>query len=264
MNSTRLFAIPCAPATTCPDARYSVPPPKSRTAPPASVIRSDRGGAGASDPLRGVVEILEDPEVDLHEALLTDGEAGRKERARKILATRDLKPRTIEKGPFPSNRSEQLLAEWIVDDSRDDVVSGGPSRARPGRRHRDREDRKPVDEVGRAVERVDDPADGAAGIGGGRLLGEDAVVGVTGADRLHHRRLGFPVHGGDEVVLALQRVRDRAAGAVRLHHDRGAGARRLDRGLQKILMLAHAAAPRRIRVTPADATCCRSSASARC
>jgi hypothetical protein len=62
-----------------------------------------------------------------------------------------------------------------------------------------------VDEVGRAVERIDDPDVLAVlrAVFAARLLGEDAVAGVGGQQRLDDRSLGRAVDLGDEVVRAL-------------------------------------------------------------
>ena len=64
-----------------------------------------------------------------------------------------------------------------------------------------------MQEVGRAVERVDDPdVLGVEVLVAARaFLGEDRVVGVGGVDRLDDRALGLAVDLADEVLRSLHR-----------------------------------------------------------
>ena len=73
-------------------------------------------------------------------------------------------------------------------------------------RDRDRPVRQAVQEVGGAVERVDDPAivRRAAGLDAA-LLHDEAVVGAAALELLLDHVLGPPVGGGDEVAGPLDR-----------------------------------------------------------
>ena len=91
--------------------------------------------------------------------------------------------------------------------------------------------RDAVQEVGGAVERIDDPAVAliAAGVGAA-FLAEEAVVGPRLGQFAAHDLLGAPVGGGDEIARALHRdlqvldlaeiALEAAAGAIGgLDHD---------------------------------------------
>ena len=70
----------------------------------------------------------------------------------------------------------------------------------------DREMRNAVQEIGGAVERIDDPAMGLVGAGASAaFLAEEAVFGPRLGEFLAHDFFGAPVGGGDEIARALQR-----------------------------------------------------------
>ena len=90
------------------------------------------------------------------------------------------------------------------------------------------EDRQAVGVVGRAVERVDDPAPARAPTPGAALLGEDPVLRECGEQARDDQLLGARVHLGHEVggaalvrdvprslELALEEVTGRARGVDR-------------------------------------------------
>ena len=66
-------------------------------------------------------------------------------------------------------------------------------------RHADRPGREAVEEVDRAVERVDDPAPAAGGLGARALLGHQPVIGRSRASSSRIVPLGLPIGVGDEV-----------------------------------------------------------------
>jgi hypothetical protein len=88
-------------------------------------------------------------------------------------------------------------------------------------RDRHREVREAVQEVGGAVERVDDPQPVALAVGAA-FLGQHRVVRVRLADGVHDLGLGAAVHVGDEVVAPLARHLQRV-GTVEVAHDEVAG-----------------------------------------
>ena len=67
---------------------------------------------------------------------------------------------------------------------------------------RNAKDRKAVQEIGRAVQRINDPDDVRFATGT-RFLGEDGVLGVVPANGLDDRSLGRTVRFTDEVVVTL-------------------------------------------------------------
>lgn len=82
---------------------------------------------------------------------------------------------------------------------------------------------KAMDEVCRAVERIDDPQEFGVGFVAARLFGQDAVAGIDFAQGFDDGRFGGAVDLGDEVVLLLDADLDLAeveAGAA----DHAAGA----------------------------------------
>jgi len=89
-----------------------------------------------------------------------------------------------------------------------------------------------VGEVGRAVQRVQNPAD----IRGARvvppLLREDAVGGKAGADALHEQGLRAAVPVGDQVDDSL--VVNRPGAGLKLPQERARGAGGLNGGRQDI------------------------------
>ena len=66
--------------------------------------------------------------------------------------------------------------------------------------------RDAVQEIGGAVERIDDPAVGLVGAGvRAAFLAEEAVIGPRLGEVLAHDLLGAAVGGGDEIARSLQR-----------------------------------------------------------
>jgi hypothetical protein len=101
-------------------------------------------------------------------------------------------------------------------------------------RDRDAILRKTVDEIGGAVERVDDPA--VLGIRHRKipgLLAQHRVVGVGLAQDLDDRCFRGAVDLGDEVVLALGADLQRTSVQRRAIDDAAGAARRLDRRVEQ-------------------------------
>src|SRR5262245_23816225 len=108
--------------------------------------------------------------------VLAEREAGPDERAleRHLLAHAD--PASIELCAVAARGREQLLPHRIVDDAVLETAAVLD-------RDRDREDREPVQEVGRAVEGIDDP-DELVAAAASALLAEKTMVGMRPADGL--------------------------------------------------------------------------------
>ena len=105
----------------------------------------------------------------------------------------------VEEGALAALGDEHLVGDRIVDQAGDD----GAVALQPDR---DGELRNAVQEIGGAVERIDDPGVGPVGaFVPAAFLAEEAVararLGKFGAQRL----LGLAVGGGDEIARALER-----------------------------------------------------------
>ncbi len=119
-------------------------------------------------------------------------EAGRDQRQRQVLAVAAADRATVEGGPAPAGGGEQLAEHRRVHGADEDPVGiGGGDRRRPVV--------EAVDEVGRAVDRVDVPRDARRPGVGGALLADDGVVRAGGRDPGDDRRLGGAVVGRDEI-----------------------------------------------------------------
>ena len=130
----------------------------------------------------------------------------------------------VEEGALAAFGDEQIVIGGIIDQAGDD-------RAAALERDRDREVRNAVQEIGRAVERVDDPAMGlVAAFVRAAFLAEEAVIGPRLGELFAHDLLGALVGRGDEIARALERdlqlldlaeiALEAAAGAVRrFDHD---------------------------------------------
>src|SRR4029453_2243581 len=83
------------------------------------------------------------------------------------------------------------------------VDHGGDDLALALEADRDGEVRHAVQEVGRAVERIDDPAVAAVALGLAAFLAEEAVLGAGTRELGAQRALGLDVGVADEVAWAL-------------------------------------------------------------
>ena len=130
----------------------------------------------------------------------------------------------VEERALAAFGDEQLVVRRIVGHAGDD-------RAVAFERDGDGEMRDAVQEIGGAVERIDDPAVGLVGaVADAAFLAEEAVIRPRLGKFLAHDFLGAAVGGGDEVARPLDRdlevldlaevALEAAAGAVRgLDHD---------------------------------------------
>ena len=111
----------------------------------------------------------------------------------------DAQPLVVEEGALAALGDEQLVGDRIVDQAGDD-------RALALERDRDRELRDAVQEVGGAVERIDDPGVGLVGaLVPAAFLAEEAVARPRLGKFVAQRLLGAAVGGGDEIGRALER-----------------------------------------------------------
>ena len=123
------------------------------------------------------------------------GEAGADERAFQPGPGADPHAPPVHLGAATASRGEQLLAAGVVDDAHLELVAD-----LQGDRHR--EHGKAVQEIGGAVERVDDPHELVARVVPA-FLGQEAVVRIALADAVDDRRFRGEVHLGHELVARL-------------------------------------------------------------
>src|SRR4029450_7713035 len=108
-------------------------------------------------------------------------------------------PLVVEEGALAALGGEKLVGDRIVDEPRD-------HRAFPLEPDRDRKVRNAVEEVQRAVERIDDPAVGlVAAFARAAFLAEKAVARPRMLELLAQDLLGALVGGGDEIRWPLER-----------------------------------------------------------
>src|SRR5205814_7272187 len=111
----------------------------------------------------------------------------------------DAQPPIVEERTLAALAGIKLVGRRIVDHARDD-------RAFALEPDRDRELRNPVEEIGRAVERIDDPGVGfVAALPAAALLAQESVAGPRLRQFHVQDLLGPTVGRGDEIARPLQR-----------------------------------------------------------
>src|SRR6185369_9963926 len=104
----------------------------------------------------------------------------------------------VEKGALAALGGEQVVVRRVVD-------KAGNDRAFALKRDRDGEVRDAVQEIGGAVERVDDPGMGLVGaVMASAFLAQKAVAGTRLREFLAQNFLSAPVGGGDEIGRSLE------------------------------------------------------------
>src|SRR5436305_15028308 len=157
----------------------------------------ERRGAAAADGLDAEERLAEGGEVEIEGRMGAEGIAGGEERPLEPAQCRNPHRPTIPGRPGARRGGEDVFPLRVVDHP-------GEELAPPPAGDRNAVDRQPLEEVGGAVERIDDPFTAAAPAGARpALLGEDPVVGMAGENGADDRLLALLVGPGDEVVLAL-------------------------------------------------------------
>ena len=154
-------------------------------------------------------------------AVPTEGEAGADQRLAELATGGHPEAAVVEIGADAFFGPEHLVAGRLVDQPGNDLAIAFE-------RDRDRKMRDPVQEIGGAVERVDDPAVVWIGSFGRALFLEQQTIAGAGAQQLGLQcALGAQIGGRDEIARALDRdlqLLDFAEIAVE-------GAGRLERGV---------------------------------
>src|SRR5258708_19316861 len=150
---------------------------------------------------------------------LLERRGGGAEAVLQLLALTSPNAAVVQEGAAPMRSREQLVPRRVVDHAVRELAAVLDS-------DRNAILRKAVDEIGGAVERIDDPPVFLLPrLNQPRLCGENAVVGIGFLHHLDDRRLGRAVDLGDEIVGAL-RLDLQAAAVERGAIDDRAGAAR--------------------------------------
>jgi len=170
-------------------------------------------------------------------------DAGRDQRAREVRVRRDAEAGPVEPCPAPLLGDERLVLRGVEHHPGDDAAAA-LERDRYG------EMRNAVDEVGRAVERIDDVP---VGVGTGSawrrsaLLADEPTAGVRAEQGALERLLGLEVRGGDEIRRALEVDLELGTPAEVVHQPFARAARRthhrrqLGRGVEHRRLMPHPA-----------------------
>src|SRR5215469_4010287 len=167
--------------------------PVAVVAPRRDIGKVERGGAGTPDAGDLAHHRRQGCKIARMVAALAEGDTGADHGIAEVAPRRDAKAPVVEIGAHPLLRPEHLVARRLIDDAGDDLAL-----ALQG--DRDAEMRDAVEEVERAVERIDKPA--MLAVGADRLaalLHEEAEARARllqlGADQF----LGLEVGRGDEI-----------------------------------------------------------------
>ena len=185
------------------------------------IAQVDRGGARTPDAGGAAEHLVQHREVGTHLlAGAAEREAGTDERLGQLVAAADAYAPAVELCAVAARCGEEFLAHRVVDDAvfhaAFDLYAD-----------RDGEYRETVQEIRRAVERVDDP-DGLRFPLHTAFLCEDGVVGIVLVDDLDHGAFRGAIGVADVIVVAFlldlqlvevgQVAHQRTARAPRGHH----------------------------------------------
>src|SRR5436190_11160531 len=179
----------------------------------------ERRGARAAYAGAGPHHRLELARIKIEARHFLERKAGADERITETRQGGNADTAVVEEGAAALGRCEKLVARRVVDHR---------MRERAAMPDADRHAvlRKAMDEVGRAVERIDDPHVLRVGVRRARLLGEQPVIRVRLAHDLDDRFLRRVIHLRDEVLGALRRDAQPSAVQRRAVDDRARAARR--------------------------------------
>jgi hypothetical protein len=195
--------------------------PEAVEPPGRDVAEIQRGCARAPYAGRVLDDLAQHLQVGFHlDVGVAERKPGAYQRPLEITLPADANAAAVELGAGAARGGEEFLAHGIVDDA---VLHPAVHL----HANRNREHGETVQEVGGAVERIDDP-DRIRVAARARLLGEDGVVRVVLVDRLYDFPFRRPVRFADVIVAAFllhgQAVEldevphQRVAGAPRGHH----------------------------------------------
>lgn len=156
-----------------------------------------RGGAGTTDVGTLDEHALEHLQVRLDVVLLLERETGGQDGTGQLFGLADTDAVAVQLGAAATGGSEQLVTDRIVD-------HGLFGLALDAQGDGDGKVRNAFDQVGRAIQWVNDPLVVRIGTGNlTRLFSHDAVFRVRFFDGVNDGRFGFTVNVGHEVIAAL-------------------------------------------------------------
>ena len=159
-----------------------------------------RGRAGAAHASGALHDFAQHQHVLLEVVATAEGEAGGDQAVTQLSALGDADAALVQIGTTALGRSEQVVAAGVIDHGVLDLALVGQSDAHAVHG-------KAVDEVGGAVQRVDDPD--MVGVLGAvlaaRFFGQDGMLGVGVEQRFDDDALGGLVYLGHKVVHLLLR-----------------------------------------------------------
>ena len=159
------------------------------------VAQVQSGCTGAAYPRAGLHDLFKHLHVAFEVVALAEGETGTHQGFGQSGALAHAQPAVIEIGATAFGGMEQVVARGVVHHR---LLQHAPV----GQGDAHRIEGKAVDEVGRPVQRVDDPGVFAVGLAvlSAAFLGQDPMVGVGLQERFDDGALSRLVHFGDEVV----------------------------------------------------------------
>ena len=157
----------------------------------------ERGGARTANAGGGLRHAHEALHVVLEVVALAEGEARADEGAAHFGVFRDADAAVVEEGAFTLDGGEEFVLGDVVDD-RDHGFAAAAKRDRDGVL------RNAVNEVGGAVDRIDDPHPFALGVAHETaFFREDRVARIGARENVENGLFGGSVRGGHKVVFRL-------------------------------------------------------------
>jgi len=173
-------------------------------------------------------QVLELGDVVVERGAVTEREAGADQGVAQLGGLRDTNPAVVHEGAGAAGGGEKIVAVRVVNHRLRELALDLQRDGHAVGRHT-------VQEIGGAIERIDDPdviALRVAARGAGSLLGDDAVARVGAEQRIYNRRFRVAVDFADEIArpLAVDGQPVEVTGAVL--NDFGGFAGGLDRRIE--------------------------------
>ena len=193
--------------------------------PGRDVREIERGGARTAQARARQRHFAEEAHVAVQALAVAERKARADQRIRQTIQLADADAPLVQIRAAAARCGEEVVARRIVDDGllHDALV-----------RERDRHAvvREAVDEVGRAVERIDDPLELRLAIRFAGFFGEDGVIGIGGVQRLDDGGFGRLVDFRHEVVVLFLADLDAVQIERRAVDDLSGAARGLDSDIE--------------------------------
>ena len=169
--------------------------PEAVIAPRGDVGEIQRRRAGTTNTRRLQHEGSEGGQVGIQIGKIPEGETGAEQGSVQVFTLGDAQAAIIEVGAAAAAGGEELVMHRVIHDGVLQAIEMADANG-------DAELRHAVDEVGGAIEGVDDPLEVLIG-NAATFFGEDAVIRVGAVDDLDDGGLGALVDIGDEIIVRL-------------------------------------------------------------